>query len=309
MQANLESAPTVVSSTLPVIVKVVRCPQCHEKMLPSALFWHQTLEHHQHVVDRAARSVLDNGEDTSGLGDVQLVSSPLLPTEGEAVVTLPDPTADKVDTTTSDKPGPVVVQPVSPVSLPTDTQENQGEDAVNHSDCTTDEAAVNSSEDVLEILPDRKMSFQYCGQWAGDILLQPTVPSNAIARFVLCNTSLFQARQEWPDVDTWLVLSLITQINEVQTNLDSLSDTLPYSIRRRAHDAIRPPPSWPARLPCHHPGMRDPSLRYCSNVFVSLALTEMDLQRELRPDRRLVVRFCGEEAAWWSSSQVVLSAQ
>ena len=233
MQANLESAPNVVSSTLPVIVKVVRCPQCHEKMLPSALFWHQTLEHHQHVVDRAARSVLDNGEDTSGPGDVQLVSSPLLPTEGEAAVTLPDPTADKVDTTTSDKPGPVVVQPVSPVSLPTDTQENQGEDAVNHSDRTTDEAAVNSSEDVLEILPDRKMSFQYCGQWAGDILLQPTVPSNAIARFVLCNTSLFQARQQWPDVDTWLVLSLITQINQVRKNLDSLSDNLPYSLRRR----------------------------------------------------------------------------
>ena len=233
MQAYLESAPTVVSSMLPVIMKVVRCPQCNEKMLPSALFWHQTLEHHQHVVDRAARSVLDNGEDTSGPGDVQLVSSPLLPTEGEAVVTLPDPTADKVDTTTSDKPGPVVVQPVSPVSLPTDTQENQGEDAVNHSDRTTDEAAVNSSEDVLEILPDRKMSFQYCGQWAGDILLQPTVPSNAIARFVLCNTSLFQARQEWPDVDTWLVLSLITQINQVRKNLDSLSDNLPYSLRRR----------------------------------------------------------------------------
>ena len=59
------------------------------------------------------------------------------------------------------------------------------------------------------------MSFQYCGQWAGDILLQPTVPRNAITRFALCNTSLFQAREEWPDVDTWLVLSLITQINEV----------------------------------------------------------------------------------------------
>ena len=31
MQAYLESAPTVVSSTLPVIEKVVRCPQCPEK--------------------------------------------------------------------------------------------------------------------------------------------------------------------------------------------------------------------------------------------------------------------------------------
>ena len=46
---------------------------------------------------------------------------------------------------------PDIVQPVSSVSLPTDPQENQGEVAVNHSDGTTNEAAVNSSEDVLEI--------------------------------------------------------------------------------------------------------------------------------------------------------------
>ena len=47
---------------------------------------------------------------------------------------------------------PVMVQPVSSVSLPTDPQENQGKVVINISDRTTDEAAINTSEVVLELL-------------------------------------------------------------------------------------------------------------------------------------------------------------
>ena len=47
---------------------------------------------------------------------------------------------------------PVIVQPVSSVLLPTDPQENQGKVVINISDRTTDEAAINTSEVVLELL-------------------------------------------------------------------------------------------------------------------------------------------------------------
>ena len=47
---------------------------------------------------------------------------------------------------------PDIVQPVSSVSLPTDPQENQGKVAINISDRTADEAAINTSEVVLELL-------------------------------------------------------------------------------------------------------------------------------------------------------------
>ena len=47
---------------------------------------------------------------------------------------------------------PVVVQPVSSVSLPIVLQENQGKVAINISDRTADEAALNTSEVVLELL-------------------------------------------------------------------------------------------------------------------------------------------------------------
>ena len=47
---------------------------------------------------------------------------------------------------------PVMVQPVSSVLLPTDPQENQGKVVINISHRTTDEAAINTSEVVLELL-------------------------------------------------------------------------------------------------------------------------------------------------------------
>lgn len=47
---------------------------------------------------------------------------------------------------------PVIVQPVSSVSLPIDPKENQGKVAINISDRTADEAAINTSEVVLELL-------------------------------------------------------------------------------------------------------------------------------------------------------------
>ena len=40
---------------------------------------------------------------------------------------------------------PVIVQPVSSVSLPIDPKENQGKVAINISDRTADEAAINTS--------------------------------------------------------------------------------------------------------------------------------------------------------------------
>ena len=47
---------------------------------------------------------------------------------------------------------PVIVQPVSSVSLPIDPQENHGKVAINISDRTADEAAINTSGVVLELL-------------------------------------------------------------------------------------------------------------------------------------------------------------
>ena len=47
---------------------------------------------------------------------------------------------------------PVIVQPVSSVSLPIDPKENQGKVAINISDRTADEAAIDTSEVVLELL-------------------------------------------------------------------------------------------------------------------------------------------------------------
>ena len=48
---------------------------------------------------------------------------------------------------------PVIVQPVSSVSLPIDPKENQGKVAINILDRTADEAAINTrSEVVLELL-------------------------------------------------------------------------------------------------------------------------------------------------------------
>ena len=47
---------------------------------------------------------------------------------------------------------PVIVQPVSSVSLPIDPKENQGKVAINISDRTADEATIKTSEVVLELL-------------------------------------------------------------------------------------------------------------------------------------------------------------
>ena len=47
---------------------------------------------------------------------------------------------------------PVIVQPVSSVSLPIDPKENQGKVAINISDRTADEATIKTSEMVLELL-------------------------------------------------------------------------------------------------------------------------------------------------------------
>ena len=44
------------------------------------------------------------------------------------------------------------VQPVSSVSLPIDPKENQGKVAINILDRTADEATINTSEVVLELL-------------------------------------------------------------------------------------------------------------------------------------------------------------
>ena len=47
---------------------------------------------------------------------------------------------------------PVIVQPVSSVSLPIDPKENQGKVAINISDRTADKATIKTSEMVLELL-------------------------------------------------------------------------------------------------------------------------------------------------------------
>ena len=46
----------------------------------------------------------------------------------------------------------VIVQPVSSVSLPIDPKENQGKVAINILNRTADEATINTSEVVLELL-------------------------------------------------------------------------------------------------------------------------------------------------------------
>ena len=48
--------------------------------------------------------------------------------------------------------GMVIVQPVSSVSLPIDPKENQGKVAINILDRTAEEATINTSEVVLELL-------------------------------------------------------------------------------------------------------------------------------------------------------------
>ena len=47
---------------------------------------------------------------------------------------------------------PFIVRPVSSVSLPIDPKENQGKVAINILDRTADEATINTSEVVLELL-------------------------------------------------------------------------------------------------------------------------------------------------------------
>ena len=47
---------------------------------------------------------------------------------------------------------PVIVQPVSSVSLPIDPKENQGKVAINILDRTADEATIKTSKMVLELL-------------------------------------------------------------------------------------------------------------------------------------------------------------